>query len=111
MRSPKRFLELPFEMADDALDRSIRFAAFLIGGALFLAFAIEYLVGGVIDLIVDCTNSSFSAGCSGDQVWQALAPVIGGAVLAFLAILFFVLAYRPVRATAAPFPPPPPPPP
>jgi uncharacterized membrane protein HdeD (DUF308 family) len=81
-------------MSDDRTDRSIRFAAFVVGGAIFLTFGIQALVEGVISLIEECTNSQFGGQCSGSQLWESLAPVIAGVVLAVLAILFFVFAYN-----------------
>jgi hypothetical protein len=101
-------------MDESHLDRSMQFAAFLIGGVLFLVFGVEFLVEGVIDYIVECTNLSFSGECSGNQVWQNVAPIIGGTILSILAILFFLLAYRvrrvyTVRQPVADYLPPPPP--
>ncbi|MGP8075232.1 MAG: hypothetical protein ACLP8Y_00600 [Thermoplasmata archaeon] len=93
-------------MDDTQFDRSIRFAAFLIGGVLFLTFGVEYLVSGVIDLAVECTSPGFNA-CSGNQVWQVLAPVISGVIVVILAIVFFVLAFR-TRRPSTPYLPPPP---
>jgi len=97
-------------MGDDRIDQSIRFAAFLVGGVIFLTFGIQALVEGVTELIVQCTNSAFGGQCSGSQLWEGLAPVVAGVVLAVLAILFFVFAYNarhpvPVRIPVTPPPP------
>ena len=94
-------------MDDAQLDRSIRFAAYLIGAVLFLTFGAESVVSGVIEWIVECTSSSFGQSCAGIQIWQVLAPAIGGAVLVVLAIVFFALAYT-ARRPAISLPPTPP---
>jgi heme/copper-type cytochrome/quinol oxidase subunit 2 len=94
-------------MDDTQLDRSIRFAAFLIGAVLFLVFGVEFLVSGVISLVVECTSTNYGQPCSGNSIWQILAPVISGAIVVVLAIVFFVLAYRTRRIPTAYSPPPP----
>lgn len=94
-------------MDDAQFDRSIRFAAYLIGGVLFLTFGTESLISGIIDWIVECSSSNFGRTCTGNQMWQVLSPVIGAGVLIVLAIIFFVLAYG-SRRPASMSPPPPP---
>ncbi|MGC2359807.1 MAG: hypothetical protein WA691_05830 [Thermoplasmata archaeon] len=94
-------------MNDAQLDRSIRFAAFLIGGVLFLTFGVENLVSGTIILVIECGSTGFGQYCSGNEVWQILAPVIGGTIVVVLAVVFFFLAYR-ARRSGAPSAPPPP---
>jgi len=94
-------------MDDNQLDRSIRFAAFLIGGVLFLVFGVQSLVSGVIDWAIECTNQNFNGPCSGNEVWQILSPVFGGVVIIVFAIVFFILAYRSRRSGLLYLPPPP----
>jgi hypothetical protein len=90
-------------------DRSIRFAAFLIGAVLLLIFGAEFLVSGVVDWVVTCVANSFPGQCMGPEIWETLSGALAGAILVVLAILFFVLAYRARRPTfVAPTPPPPP---
>jgi len=94
-------------MDDAQFDRSVRFASFLIGGVLLFAFGVEYLVSGLISLVVQCISNSFGQSCSGNYLWQVLSPVIGGAIVVFLAFVFFILAYQARRKSPAPTPPPP----
>ncbi len=94
-------------MQDSQLDRSIRFGAFLIGAVLFLTFGVEFLVSGVIELVVECGSANYGQSCSGNQLWEILAPVISGVIVVALAIVFFILAYR-TRGSGALHPPPPP---
>jgi len=94
-------------MDDAQLDRSVRFAAFLIGGVLFLVFGVQYLVSGVIDWAIECTSLNSGGSCSGNEVWQILSPVFGGVIIVVLAIVFFILAYRSRRSGPAYLPPPP----
>jgi hypothetical protein len=94
-------------MDDTQLDRSIRFAAFLIGGVLFLTFGVEYFVSGIIDLSIECFSTSFGQPCTGSYVWQIAAPVIGGIIVVVLGIVFFVMAYRTRRPRTPDLPPPP----
>jgi hypothetical protein len=82
------------KMGDERIDQSIRFAAFLVAGAIFLTFGIQALVEGIISLIAECTNPGFAGQCSGSQLWESLSPIVAGVVLAVLAILFFVFAYH-----------------
>ena len=98
-------------MDESPLDRSIRFAAFLIGGVLLLAFGLEDLVSGAIDLGVQCTTQNFGGDCSGNQIWGLLSPVISGTIIVILAVVFFLLAHRTRRTSEPSIPPPPPPPP
>jgi len=94
-------------MDNPPLNRSVEFAAFLIGAVLFMVFGVEFLVSGLVDWVVECVSSSFPQQCSGNQVWQILAPVISGAILVFLAILFLILAYRARHADSTMTPSPP----
>ena len=94
-------------MDDAQFDRSVRFATYLIGAVLFLVFGIEYLISGVINLAVECGSTNYGQSCTGNQLWQLLAPVIGGVIMVAFAIVFFILAYRPPRSSTA-YPPPPP---
>ena len=94
-------------MDEAHLDRSIRFAAFLIGGVLFLAFGLESLVPGLIGVAVDCGASNSDQFCSGSQLWQSLAVPISGSILTLIGVVFFVLAYRARRSGVATFPSPP----
>jgi hypothetical protein len=95
-------------MDDAQLDRSIRFAAFLIGAVLFLVFGVEDLVSGAINVAVECgSTTNYGQSCSGSQLWQILAPVIGGVIVTAFGIVFLVLAYR-IRRPITAFPPPPP---
>ncbi|MGD0587334.1 MAG: hypothetical protein ABSA63_00850 [Thermoplasmata archaeon] len=95
-------------MDDVQFDRSIRFAAYLIGGVLFLVFGAESLISGIIEWAVECNNSNFGQVCAGNQIWQVVSPAIGGAVLVVFAIIFFVMASRSRRSGPAYLPPPPP---
>jgi len=92
-------------MDDLVFDRSIRFAAYLIGGVLALIFGVEFTVSGIIDWAVQCVNNSFST-CQGNQIWSVLAPTISGAVILVLAIVLLLLAYGLRRPVKIPMPPP-----
>jgi len=105
-------------MEGDRFERSVRFAGYLIAGSILIAFGIEFTVTSLIGVISDCVVSSSPNGfCSGPEVWQLLAPLIAGAILIIIAIVFFLLAranstsvVRQAVNTDIWSPPPPPPP-
>jgi uncharacterized membrane protein len=83
-------------MDDLHLERTVRFAAFLISGALLLGYAVPSLTDGVVEWSLTCTGSG-GPSCNTNQVWFIVAPIISGAILLVISGVLFFFAFRTVR--------------
>jgi hypothetical protein len=92
-------------MEESRLSGTVRFAAYLVSGALLIGYGAPLLSEGFAELYLECLSSQTGQNCSSSATWALLAPLLSGVVLVVLSIAFFVLAYR-ARLTGAISPPP-----
>ena len=80
---------------DSGTERAIRFAVYLTGGLIVLAFGILYVtsdVGNVLNCVYQTTFCS--GGFSQAELFETVPGLVGGAILVVIAVVLFFLARR-----------------
>jgi hypothetical protein len=86
--------------SDSATERAIRFAVYLTGGLVTLAFGILF-VSSDLGEVLNCLYQTdiCSGGFAQSIYFDTVPPLVGGSIMVVIAVVLFLLAGR-IRSSA-----------